>query len=315
MMRRSGAITALAALAMLVGHADAVSAAATAVKNGSLTYDDYSYAPGAEGPAIFVQPPRGAGPTASWVDPGALYEHSPRYSPDGTEIAYVLVDVQDERWLVVRDANTGATVSTTPIAVDVQADGIDWSPDGTRVVVIDLHSLYVVDLATGATTMIFTRAGQVHDPAWSPDGTRIAFAQGTAIKLINPDGTGLRTFTSTSGGVNATPAWSPDSSTIAFVTSRFGDDELVTLPRSGNGTPTRVSHLAGQPPTRFFFTDVEWSPDGKKIAALEFENVDDLSWTRIRAYAADGAYKYWLTERLDADGVAGSIDWGPRLAP
>jgi WD40 repeat protein len=316
----SGVVAVVAAVSTLVvgqGQPGWAAAPSNGVKNGDLTYSGFSYGPGDVGAAIFVQAPRSAGPAALWVDPDPDYLLSPKWSADGSEIAYLLVHPNQETWLVIRNATTGTTTRVIPVPVDVvlDSDGMDWSPDGTRFVLSDLRSLYVLNTATGDVRRIFSKPGQLHSPAWSPDGTQIAFVRGSAIKLISPDGTGLRTFTSSAGGLNVLPDWSPDSSKIAFVTDRFGDRELVTLPRSGTGSVTRVSHLAGQPPVRFSITDLAWSPDGKKIAALEFEDLDlGLVWTRIRAYAANGSGKYWLTERLDPDGQTGGLDWGRRAA-
>lgn len=319
MRSMSRVIAVLATMATLVvgqGQGPADAATIAAAKNGNLTYSGFSYEPDAEGAAIFIQAPRSADPAAAWVDPDPHYLLSPKYSPDGTEIAYLVAESNQVSSVVIRNATTGTTTRVIPVPVDVAlvGDGLDWSPDGTRFLLSDLSSLSVLDAATGDATTIFAKPGQLHNPAWSPDGTQIAFVRGAAIKLISPDGTGLRTFTSTPSGINMLPDWSPDSNKIAFVTDRFGARELVTLPRSGKGKIARVSRLAGQPPVSFQITDVAWSPDGKKIAALEFESVDDLTWTRIRAYAANGSNKYWLTERLDPDGITSGLDWGRRVA-
>jgi Tol biopolymer transport system component len=305
----AGLIAVVAMTTIVAGQAPGAVAASSPVKNGNLTFNNYSYAPGNEGPGIFAQAPRSTSPAAAWLYPTAVQLYSPKYSPDGTEIAFYLVDANQDRWLMIRSAGAGIVDGAIPLQIDVTLDGIDWSPDAIHFVLADLHSLYILDSVTGRTTTIFTTPGQLHTPAWSPDGTQIAFAQGDRIKLINPDGTGLRTFTSTPRGFSSLPDWSRDSRTIAFVTSRFGDDELVTMARSGRGRLTRVSHLAGQPPARFFFTDIAWSPDGKKIAALETEDIGDQDWNRIRAYASDGSHKYWLTDRLDPDGQVATVDW------
>ena len=292
-------------------------AAAPTIKNGDLLYNGWSYneAPN-DWEALFFHAPRTETPSTTWSDYPDYYVLSPRFSPDGTQVANVFTkqnNTNADPWIRIRDVSTGATTSLIPLSGYAPVDGLDWSPDATRIVAATGRSLYVVDIATEQVTTILTRPTFVDEPAWSPDGTRIAYSDNNTVRLIRPDGTGRRLFASTTDGFDTSPTWSPNSKRIAFITSRYGDDELVSLPRSGQDEPTRISRMSGQPNASYHFTDLDWSPDGKKIAALEIQYVDDLDWTRIRAYNADGSGKYWLTPRLDPDGQTGSVDWGRQV--
>ncbi|QNE21839.1 hypothetical protein F1D05_32885 [Kribbella qitaiheensis] len=163
---------------------------------------------------------------------------------------------------------------------------------------------------------------QVDAPAWSPDGSRIAFSTGNAIKLVHPDGTNLRTLTSSPVGViNNYPDWSPDSQKIAFITNRYRGaqhSELVTLPRSGAGEPFRVSYKAY--PQGIFYVGVAWSPDGKKIAALQFNRnalpdpEDSDERFKVRGYLPDGSYSYSLSGPLAGDDGPEGLDWAPKVS-
>lgn len=276
-------------------------AQAAAVKNGSLVFVS-------NGAAVAIQAP-GAGSYNRVTDGNA-----PKYSPDGKRVAFVGVL---EAGIFERTLAAGKERRIT----DRQyVRDLAYSPDGTKLVVSVGSGLDIVDVASAATTLVYTSPdSQVAEPAWSPDGTRIAFRDGSVIRLIHPDGTALRTFTR-GGSINSDPDWSPDSKRIAFVTNRYnsevGKTELVTLPRSGKGEPVRVSHQAY--PQGLFYIGVAWSPDGKKIAALQFnanhlpndEDTDERF--KVRAYLPDGSHSYSLTGPIVGDDGPEGLDWAPK---
>ncbi|MEO9321906.1 hypothetical protein ABFT23_00340 [Nocardioides sp. C4-1] len=300
---RSSLVLATAALAAgtVVGvDVPSHAAAAPPVRNGDLVFVSHVYTVSSQAP--------GAGSYVDLAD-GA----TPEYSPDGRRLAYL----RDGLW--VQDLAT----RTDRLVSDVDGNGLAWSPDGSRIVVAHDDALDEVTVADGAVRRVHTEAGgTVKEPAWSPDGTRIAFSTGAAIKLVRPDGTGLRHLTRT-GSINADPDWSPDSRTIAFVTDRYTSEgrvraELVTLPRSGQGEPVRVSHRAY--PQGIFLIDVAWSPDGRKIAVLQFnrnalpDEQDTDERFKVRAYLPDGSHSYSLTGPIAGDDGLEGLDWAPRLS-
>lgn len=280
--------------------------AAPTVRNGDLAFS--------ESGSVVTQAPRAS--TYDYAAAGNMAE----YSPDGRRIAYTRAAGYVGYGVFVKalDAGTETQLGGQPVG------GLAWSPDGASLVVASGNTLQRVSVATGDTVTILTASGPLRDPAWSPDGSRIAFSTGPAIRLVRPDGTDLRTFTSR-GGANNQPDWSPDSRRIAFVTDRYvaaGEDarahaELVTLPRSGQGEPVRVSHRAY--PQGLYYQGVAWSPDGRKIAALQF-NADHLpndqdadERFRVRAYAPDGSSSYSLTGPIYGDDGPLGLDWAPRI--
>ncbi len=299
------------------------------VKNGNLVFVEQLY-------DISTQTP---GPANSWTL--LTSGKNPKYSPDGRQLAFTddgCTDCQGpnhKSWVDVwvRVLSTGAErrvarfqgegENTEDVFTNYRTN-VTWSPDGKQLVVSGDHSLVKVVVATGKQTVIYqTTVGDfVNGPAWSPDGTRIAFtsASHSIIKLIDPDGKNLRTFTAT-GEFNYTPDWSPDSRTIAFVTSRFQEKyepdyflELVTLPRSGKGTPFRVSYLSN--PRGRDYGVVAWSPDGKKIAVQQRmkskPGEDNQEELQVRAYLPDGSHDYALTDGVGDDGTPG-LDWAPKV--
>jgi Tol biopolymer transport system component len=306
-MLRTGSTAVLGALLCvtpLVAAASptAVASAPPPVRNGDLVFVSNVQ-------VVSTQAPRAA--TYDRLTDGEV----PEYSPDGRFIAFARDGVY------VRDVDTGAERRVS----DLDGDGLTWSPDGREIAVSHGSELDALDVATGSPRHVHTEAagGRVSEPAWSPDGSRIAFSTGKEIKLVRPDGTGLRSFTKV-GTQNTDPDWSPDSRTIAFITDRYVTDpaqwrshaELVTLPRSGQGAPVRVSHRAY--PQGLFLMGVAWSPDGRKIAVLQFnrnalpdaEDTDERF--KVRAYLPDGSHSYSLTGPIVGDDGPEGLDWAPR---
>jgi Tol biopolymer transport system component len=303
-LRRTAVLLATTACLAVGGTALAPGGQAAAVRNGNLLFS-------ATG-SVVEQAPLEA--TYHQVAEGFMA----KYSPDGRRIAY-------SRWQ--GSTGGGVFVKTLPSGVERQLSdetitGLAWAPDGRSLVVATGNRLQRLVVATGAVTTIYTAATGVSQPAWSPDGTHIAFSTTDAIKLVHPDGTALRTLTSTPGHRNTCPDWSPNSQTIAFVTDRYsaeqGKSELVTLPRTGKGEPFRVSHRSF--PQGLFYIGVAWSPDGTRIAALQFNathlpNEEDTDERfKVRGYLPDGSHSYSLTGPITGDDGPEGLDWGPKTS-
>ena len=88
--------------------------------------------------------------------------------------------------------------------------------------------------------------------------------------------------------------------------------ELITVDKKGENA-VHVSDIAGGPAAGHWFIDAAWSPDGKRIAALDYAHLAPTIETgRVRVYVADGSDRAWLTtvQRMDR---RGSVDWGRKL--
>jgi len=91
------------------------------------------------------------------------------YSPDGGSLAYL--DAPRGVWTSSRLMVAGADVSEPRLLV--QGDKIDfprWSPDGTRIAYTDVGGTYVVDVATGETSLVAAE-GEVAD--WFDEDTLV----------------------------------------------------------------------------------------------------------------------------------------------
>ena len=202
-----------------------------------------------------------------------LHEDSPAFSPDGTEIAFVREDFDDN--------SRGRAVWV------MNADG-----SGQRRLMDEALFAYV------------------SSPNWSPDGEEVAFfgdaAGGRGIFAARADGSGLREVVSFDGQEYGHLAWSPDGDRFAMVGFGFDDNGIYVASADGSGPPERIVRYgeAEQP---------SWSPDGERIAAADgggqFD--DGQQWYDIYAVDPDGSDFTRLTETDEEWTYAMDPAWSP----
>ena len=156
----------------------------------------------------------------------------PRWSPDGTLVAYAA-----RNSLHIISANGGDPHKL--------ADGSmqpSWSPDSQRLVFKGCDGpacgLYLMNIDGSGKTRLTTTADDTV-PAWSPDGSKVAFACKAGdtwdICTVSIDGSDRKNLTANNPENDVNPAWLPDSSGIVFLSARQGRWEIWVMNADGNG--------------------------------------------------------------------------------
>ena len=184
---------------------------------------------------------------------------SPRWSPDGSKLAFLSNRDTDKMQLFVMPMTGGEPSRLTALKTDVEE--LSWSADGTQIAFStrEQDSAYEEDDDKKREPRRITRLFyKLDNEGWIVDRPRHLYS----VSVDGSDGPG----TLTKGEFqDSFPAWSPDGTRIAFAALRTDDwdvqpaQDIYLIDRQG-GEPTRVTSSEGtcQYPT--------WSPDGSRIA-------------------------------------------------
>ena len=199
------------------------------------------------------------------------------WSHDGTRIAAVGTELR------IWDAQQDSSLLT----IDASAQVVDWSPDDTRIITSSYEGgLQVWDAASGALLNSLGEGADDHiaDVAWSPDGARIAYTINLPHTIndvrtdYSPPYGSLRVRYG-AGQDHPAPlaeaegwimglSWSPDGRFLVY-----GADGAISIMDADDGqvraslTPTVTPYNRDQDSDSFLMSLVDWSPDGKHIAA------------------------------------------------
>jgi len=193
-------------------------------------------------------------------------KEDPAWSPDGKQVAYVLIGPKNSLHIMNLDGS-GDRAITPPTQSPIHPE---WMPDGRSILYCtddDLHppqknaaEIYRIDVATGKIASLISGGVNTY-PVASPDGTKIAFRKmvdtNSEVFVANIDGTGIRNLTN-NPTFDGWPAWSPDGKRIAFAGNRNGVYQVFVM--NADGSDVRlVANTEGRA------TAPKWSRDGKSI--------------------------------------------------
>ncbi len=155
-------------------------------------------------------------------DGSRLHEDSditePRWSPDGSTLAYVAKTARPPAEDPTRAPAEGSDVRVYS-QLGYKADGVGFWDGRYR-------HLFAVPAAGGEPAQITDGPWDDGQPAWSPDGSALAFVSGrtpdreytqAADLFVVPAGGGEPAQLTRSVGPVSVPQWSPDGATIAYV--------------------------------------------------------------------------------------------------
>jgi dipeptidyl aminopeptidase/acylaminoacyl peptidase len=192
--------------------------------------------------------------------PGGKF--NPRYSPDGSRLAYVLdMDGSESYHLVVYDFSANTHTDLTPDISHALQPNFCWSPDGHQLAFLsDEHghfSAYVIPVSGGKPQLVLDTGHPAWQVEWSPDGRHLAVScemrgQDYGIFIVNLENKEvtmlchperqrhlhrtqvqvrvsdnneeiLRPYGAQNDMINAhEPRWSPDVSKLAFHSDKHG---------------------------------------------------------------------------------------------
>jgi len=169
-----------------------------------------------------------------------------------------------------------------------------WSPDGARIAYVQHQQIFVANADGSGRTAVVTTNGNAYpsSPSWSPDGSHIVFAAGGRLYVVGLDGSAPSPLVK---GFN--PTWSPDGNTIAYVgggdlRSPRGCDIRVTTPAGRhNSSLVDLATIASDPKRCGVAEDLEWSPDGTRLAVVAVRQPTPRSPINVAVFVlkADGS--------------------------
>ncbi len=240
-------------------------------------------------------------------------DESPRWSPDGTRIAFKSNRGGNQYDIYVMDANGANAVRVT----DHPANDNDpaWLPDGHSLIFNserdsrgDLYRVWLNDRRVERLTHHFV--GRAIMPDVSPDGRSVAFAAQTLARLqfwefqvhVLDLATGKTRALDNSGGA-CWPAWSPDGRTMANVL--LATEPSTIQVRGADGAEPRT--LPGAPARWHYYP--EWSRDGRWLAmSISPEHHQGEDWDLAIAPADGSRPPQRLTTGAGNDRLP---DWKP----
>jgi len=205
----------------------------------------------------------------------------------------ILLVIGIAAWLAWKaQKGSSSTATTLPVSIRQITSWPEldfnpaFSPDGESIAYSSDHSgkfeIYIRSIAANGREIQLTTDGQQNfDPAWSPDGKRIAYYSMNRHGIFVMPALGGVAKQVTEFGSH--PAWSPDGRLLVFQASSSPALDATTM---GNSTLWIVSAQGGAPrqltqvnsPSGSHYAP-SWSPDGKRIAFLNFNTVSAQVWS------------------------------------
>ena len=213
------------------------------------------------------------------IDTGTGLVHQPSWSPDGKTLAFVDRTIEESSrlntvGLYSSDSGVGRRVAIEELEY---ANIGGWSTDGQRLLVFGgeptgRHSVFWMDVETGARELIFRSDEYLNRVKIAPDGSTIYYRPGSpGVRILARDMLSGENRVILDVGLPQQEVLSPDGSKIAF---RFKGQPGVQILEIATG---RVDTL----PTPIPYT-LAWTPDGRHVLFVVSAEADpgaEPEWT------------------------------------
>ncbi len=207
--------------------------------------------------AIWVAPSDGSG-TPRRFTAGDKRDGAPRWSPDGSMLAFTSNRESDQAQLYVMPADGGEPMKLTDLKASVGEP--EWSPDGTRIVFTSRvpDAAYEEEDEKKRPPRRFTRLWFKFDnEGWVGDRRQHVFT-------VVADGSAEPVQLTKGESDHGHPSWSPDGARVAFSAMRHDDWDIypasdIYVVDAGGGEPELMTSTDGSAGTS------SWTPDGSSI--------------------------------------------------
>lgn len=196
-----------------------------------------------------------------YLTQGATTVLTPRFSPDGSTLAYVSYEGRTPR---VRLMDIETKQDRLLVNSPAMSFSPAFSPDGRQIAFSMSNGgnsdIYVVSANGGFPQRLTGMPGTDTSPSFSPDGSRIAFEsdRGGSQQLYVMDSNGANQRRISFGGFRyASPAWSPAGDVIAFVRLDGANLRIGVMNANGSGERLLTDGWQDERPT--------WAPNGEHI--------------------------------------------------